>query len=229
LGQRLRVLSSNLWNGAADAEAFAELVKSLAVDVCAVQEVSPEQAEALSEVMPYGQLEPATNCTGMGLVSSRPCRMDRISMPTRDAPVARFEPGAFSELRVSLEVISVHITAPHCWPLGSSIGLRRAEAGRISDYLSKPADGARVMVGDFNSTPAWPLYQEIASQMGDAAVMAAKARGRKPLRTWGPTDRAPRLLRIDHGFVDGIAVEEFQVVPIPGADHNAIVLDLALS
>jgi len=229
LGQTLRVLSANLWNGKADPDAFAALVGSLAVDVCAVQEVSPEQAEALSAVLPHGQLEPANNCTGMGLLANRPCRLDRISLTTRDCHIARFDPGAWPELRVSLEVLCTHITAPHVWPPGSAFIPRRQQASALRDYLAKPAHGARVLVGDLNSTPSWPFYRQIASHLGDAAVMAARARGRRPLRTWGPTPRSPRLLRIDHAFVDGIAVEELQVLPIEGADHSAIILDLSLS
>lgn len=229
MGQSLRVLSSNLWNGKADPDAFAELVVSLAVDVCAVQEMSPDQAEALSAVMPYGELAPATNCTGMGLVSNRPCEISRIPLPTRDAQVARFGPGSWPELRIPLEVIGVHVTAPHVMPPGASILRRRKQARILTDHLAKPAHGARVMVGDFNATPIWPFYQAIAAHLGDAAEMAARARGRRPLKTWGPTPKSPRLLRIDHGFVDGIAVEEFQVLPVPGADHSAIILDLALS
>lgn len=229
VGHTLRVLSSNLWNGNADPDAFAELVSSLAVDIAAVQEVSPEQAEALSSVMPYGRLEPTNQCTGMGLVARVPFEADRVALPTRDAHVARFAPGDFPDLQAPLEVINVHITAPHVLPPGVSVSLRRRQWRILEDFLAKPAGGGRLMIGDFNATPAWPFYRSVVSHLDDAAVLVAEARGRKPLRTWGPTPRSPRLLRIDHAFVAGIAVDDFQVLPVAGADHSAIVVDLRLS
>jgi endonuclease/exonuclease/phosphatase (EEP) superfamily protein YafD len=36
------------------------------------------------------------------------------------------------------------------------------------------------------------------------------------------------VLRIDHGFVQGMAVEDFRVLSVAGSDHSAIVMDLVL-
>ena len=81
-------------------------------------------------------------------------------------------------------------------------------------------------MGDFNSTPLWPAYRRIRSHLTDAAVAVAERRGRRVGRTWGPWASAPRLLRIDHGFVSGLEVEEFRVVEVFGSDHSAIVMDV---
>ena len=83
------------------------------------------------------------------------------------------------------------------------------------------------MVGDFNSTPIWPVYRRIASHLTDAAVAAAKKLNRRPANTWGPWHGSPRLLRIDHGFVRGVEVEQFHVVDIPMSDHSAVVMDVS--
>jgi endonuclease/exonuclease/phosphatase family metal-dependent hydrolase len=228
LGQTLRVLSANLWNGRADPDAFAALVSSLAVDVVAVQELAPEQAEALGAVMPYGQLEPKTDCTGMGLVASAPCQLERVPLPSRDAHVAHFEAGAWPDLSSPLEIMNVHVVAPHAQPFGGALAVRRSQWRALEAYLSKPPAGARALVGDLNATPAWPFYWRVAERMTDAAVAVAKSRGTPPLRTWGPRPGFPRLLRIDHGFVDGIEVDNFQVLPLERSDHSAIVMDLLL-
>jgi endonuclease/exonuclease/phosphatase family metal-dependent hydrolase len=98
------------------------------------------------------------------------------------------------------------------------------EAGEGSDAAPQ-----RIVVGDFNATPAWPLYWRMASQFTDAAVAVAMQSGRRTQRTWGPGPDAPRLLRIDHGFVsNGMRVDEFLVVPVRGSDHSAIVMDVLL-
>jgi len=56
----------------------------------------------------------------------------------------------------------------------------------------------------------------------------ARRQGERPRRTWAPRPWMPRLLRIDHGFVSGVALEAFRVVPVPDSDHSAILLDVAL-
>ena len=61
MGQNLRVMSVNVMNGGADPDTLASLVESLAVDVLAVQEVSHEQAEALSRLFDYGEIDPDHN------------------------------------------------------------------------------------------------------------------------------------------------------------------------
>ncbi len=87
----------------------------------------------------------------------------------------------------------------------------------------------RIVVGDFNATPLWPLDWRMSSQFTDAAIAVARKSGCRPQRTWGPWSGAPRLLRIDHGFVTkGMRVDEFQAVPVRGSDHSAIVMDVLL-
>jgi len=87
---------------------------------------------------------------------------------------------------------------------------------------------ARVLVGDFNSTPYWPWYRRIASQFTDAAVTVAKVRGGVLRSTWGPWPGGPKLFRIDHGFVRGVDVEDFRVFEIEGSDHSALAMDVSL-
>ena len=79
MGQKLRVLSANLWKGGADPKAFSDLVAAIDPDVVAVQECTHEQAEAIGTVMPYGMMDPLADPagpsgkpTGLGLVTKRP-------------------------------------------------------------------------------------------------------------------------------------------------------------
>ena len=60
-----------------------------------------------------------------------------------------------------------------------------------------------------------------------ACIMNERTSGRVFALDWGPWSGAPRLARIDHAFALGVAFEGFQVVPVRGADHSAIVMDLA--
>lgn len=227
MGSSLRILSANLWNGRAHPEAFADLVVALGVDLVAVQELSPEQAEALATVMPHGELEPARDYCGMGVVAQRPLKVSRVAMPYRDARVAHLDEQHWPQLQGPLELLNVHIGAPHMLSPHVGLAIRPRQMRELMRYLGTSQRDQRVLVGDLNATPLWPVYRRIASHLTDAAVTVARRRGRRVEPTWAPWHGAPRLIRIDHGFVAGVEVEDFRVVEVPGADHWAVVMDVA--
>lgn len=257
MGNSLRVMSANLWSGAADPDALVRLVAALGVDVLAAQELSEDQAAAIAEVLPYGILEPHRGFHGMGVALRQPGVVDHVEMPYRDARRARLDPLDWPGLVAPVEILNVHIAAPHVGPLGSGWPRRRKQLRHLERYLvdgeeqrdtengrRTHSEGAafcegavfgegaaqdrpgQLLIGDFNSTPIWPVYRRLARHMSDAAVVVAQRRGRPLQSTWGPWSGSPRLLRIDHGFVRGLEIEEFQVVHIPGSDHSAVVLDI---
>ncbi len=228
MGTRLRILSANLLNGRADPQELADLVRRLAVDVAALQELSPEQAEALAEVLPFGSLRPARDYNGMGIALRGPARESRVALPRRDALVAELGPEAWSELAAPVEIVNVHVTAPHARPAGwRTLAERRAQLrGLLAHLAATPERTPQVVIGDFNATPLWPVYRRVALLRRDAARASAKRNGHRPRPTWGPGTRAPRVLRIDHAFVQGLRVEEFRVERIAGSDHDAIVVDV---
>lgn len=226
MGNRLRILTANLLNGGVDPEALAELASSLAVDVAALQELAPDQAEALAEVLPHGALHPARDHTGMGIALRRPAQGDRLPLPARDALLARLEPGDWNGLTRPVEVVNVHVRAPHLLPTWRTLAQRRGQLRGLLAHLAASGDRPQVLIGDFNATPVWPLYRRLAALRRDAAREDARRRGTRPRPTWGPGPRAPRLLRIDHAFVQGLAVEAVQVAPLPGSDHSALIVDL---
>jgi len=232
LGGTLRIVSANLWNGRAHPKAFAELIAGLEADVVATQEMTPEQADALCAVLPHGELTPARNHSGMGIATRWPVHTSRIPLDCRSAPVIRLDPGDWPSLRSPLEVINVHICAPHVVRPRLGLAVRPRQLRDFERFLagegSGPLRDSRVVVGDFNSTPLWPAYRWFARRFTDAANAVAGKLGRPARPTWAPWYGAPRLLRIDHAFVRGFEVEEFQVVDVRGSDHAAVVVDLRL-
>ncbi len=226
LPTRLRIVSANLWNGVADARGFADLVARLDADIVAVQELAPAQAEALAQVLPHGVLEPHVHYLGMGIASRLPLSVRRLALPCRDARVAEVTlAGAHGP--VALELVNVHVQAPHSLPSWRAVARRRGQWRGLERHLNANPHRPRVVVGDFNATPLWPFYRRMARHLRDAAVVAAAHRGGRPLPTWGPWSGAPRLLRIDHAFVHRVDVLDFQVHDVPGGDHSAIVVDIA--
>jgi endonuclease/exonuclease/phosphatase (EEP) superfamily protein YafD len=224
LSDTLRLVSANLGNGAAEADAFADLMEHLQPDVAAVQEITPLQARALAGVLPYGGLAPSWHFAGMGIALRNPGRVRPLSLGYRNAWIAEV---ASAEGR-SVEVINVHIRAPHLRPIGRTIHLRRQQLRAIEAYLDGASDGPRAVVGDLNSTPRWPLYRRLARKLTDAAVVRASRNGGRPESTWSPSPGIPPLLRIDHIFVGGLEVDDFRVVPIKGSDHCVVVADVRI-
>jgi endonuclease/exonuclease/phosphatase family metal-dependent hydrolase len=228
MGAHLRIVSGNLCNGAADPEAFADLVQSWAADAVAVQELGPDQADALARVFPHGRLEPDREFVGMGIALRRPADLERLPLAHRDGRIARLDPAHWPELARPVEILNVHISAPHSRPIWAQPARRRRQLEGILGYVDSAPDRALALVGDFNATPLWPLYQRVAARLDDVALAHARRCNARPGKTW-PRWGPGRLLRIDHCFARGLGVENFAVVDIPGSDHCALVVDLTLA
>jgi endonuclease/exonuclease/phosphatase family metal-dependent hydrolase len=222
----LRIVSANLWNGRASGAGFAALVEELRADIAAVQELHPGQACHLERVLPHGRLEPAVDYSGMGIALRAPGEVGRILLPCRDARRVECSMSDGNGGQVALEVINVHVQAPHSPFSWETLQNRRGQLRGLLEHIERTPQLPRVVVGDLNATPAWPLYRGLAKRLRDAALEAGQRSGLRPSRTWGPWPGSLRLLRIDHAFVAGVAVHAFRVVPIPGGDHSAIVVDV---
>ena len=225
---RLRILTANLWNGRADPAALAALIEAEEVDVACVQELSHEQAEALSAVLPYGRLEPASNFTGMGIALRRPAEPGQMPLTYRALRTARLDPKDWPGLADPLAIWNVHVRAPHTHL--NSFAIRRAQLRELLAHLRSEAPARLALLGDFNATPVWPVYRRVAAELRDAAHHVAAARGGRPARTW-PNFRGLaglRLLRIDHAFVRGVEPRDVRVLALPGSDHDAVCMDVAL-
>jgi endonuclease/exonuclease/phosphatase (EEP) superfamily protein YafD len=223
VNRSLRVLSANLANGRAEPEAFAGLVEALAPDVVVVQELAPPQADALAGVMAFGKLEPAWNHHGMGIALRDAGSVQWIQLPYRSALVAEI-PGVDGV--EPIEVVNLHLAAPHVQPLPRRLRERRDQVRGILAYLDAVPRRRRILAGDLNATPLWPAYRRLRDRFDDAAVQAAQRLGRRPDRTWGPWPGSIRMLRIDHVLVRGLVASAARTLALPGSDHSALMADL---
>jgi endonuclease/exonuclease/phosphatase (EEP) superfamily protein YafD len=222
---RLRILSANLANGRAHPEAFADLVERAEPDVVTVQELVPAQAEALARVLSFGKLLPGLDHNGMGIALRSPGSVRQLQLPYRSAFIAEL-PGPDGE---AIEVLNVHLAAPHVHPVTQRVLDRRGQLRQILAHLDATPRRRRVLAGDLNSTPLWPAYRRLRTRFDDAAAEAARRLGRRPGRTWGPWAGSVRLLRIDHVLVRGLVPTDTRVLPLRGSDHSALVADLDLT
>jgi endonuclease/exonuclease/phosphatase family metal-dependent hydrolase len=217
----LRILTQNLYNGRADPSSFAKVLRDQSPDVVAVQELSTNCAEVLAEWGSATLLEPRDDTTGMGLAVRGQAALSRLDFPNRN-PVRAILLGAAWGRDADVEIINAHLVNPVARPMKVSLRLRMAEIAALEGILnSDPSPRTRVLVGDLNSSPAWPIYRRLAKVATDAARAAGTAR-----RTWGPRPASPRLLRIDHAFVQRAHVVRTQLVTVRGADHRGLLVEL---
>ncbi len=223
----LRVLSCNLLGGRAHPDALRDLLARYEVDVVCVQELDERLAATLAAALPEGRLVPCPRRRGLGVVGRRPLSVQTLELGGRDGLVAKLSPADWPALRGPLELVNVHILAPHTWPYFPRRDRRPRQMNRLLAYLDAHPTPARAVVGDFNATPWWPAYRAIAARYSDAV---AALPGRAP-RTWPNLSRLgwPGLLRIDHCFVSGVRAARATRIPIRGSDHYAICVDLVAS
>ena len=217
----LRILTINLYNDRAKSDSVAAALERYQPDVVAVQELSRRGAKVLDEWGDYALLDPRDDMTGMGIATRRPAEFSRVQHPNRNPVVARFE-ATDAGFVDGVELINAHLVNPISRPLRQSRRLRQLEAEALTNLLTKPAEtSARVLAGDLNSSPAWPMYRRLAAVATDAAVEAGE-----PRRTWGPTPTSPRMLRIDHVFTQGARCTGSELVEVAGADHRGLLVEL---
>ncbi|HEX7302355.1 endonuclease/exonuclease/phosphatase family protein [Lentzea sp.] len=218
VGQQVRLMTSNLLTGIADADAIVREVKARRVDVLAMQELTPEMVRdldraGLGQVLPNRVFLDEPGGSGSGIASRYPLTQRNLTPPgtLRQAAALVDLPGK------DVEVVSVHplppvvTEGPEAW--------QRELAG-----LPAPdSTGAiRVLAGDFNATLD---HVGLRRLLNKGYVDAADQVGKGLIHTW-PSKAGiwPPPVTIDHVLVDSkIVVDTLDVFDVPGSDHRAVV------
>lgn len=218
---RLRVLTSNLLVDRAHPDAVTAMLGQYRPDVIAVQELGSRASAAIGGVFPHSRLASRDDGFGMGIAAMRPVEIDEIELPGRNGWVATLAPDHW-DIDRPFAIINIHLTNPINWPWRKSRDERRGQIDGVAEYLGA-TDIDYVIVGDMNSTPAWPEYRMLEELGTDAAKVTGTAQ-----RTWSHFTRGPRWIRIDHGFVSGAVALSTETVPVRGSDHRALIVDLEI-
>jgi endonuclease/exonuclease/phosphatase (EEP) superfamily protein YafD len=218
VGQQVRLMTSNLLTGIADAQFIVQEVRKRNIDVLAMQELTPQMVgdldrAGLRQVLPNRVFLDEPGGSGSGLASRFP-----LSRRDLTPPGTLQQAGALVDLPgKDIEVVSVHplppvVTAgPEAW--------QRELAG-----LPAPdSTGAiRVLAGDFNATLD---HVGLTRLLNKGYVDAADQVGKGLIHTW-PSDSGfwPPPVTIDHVLVDSkVLVDTVDVFDVPGSDHRAVV------
>jgi len=217
----LRIMSANLLVDRADPSELGRVLDEVDPDVLAVQELGDRTAAVITERFTHGHLDPRKDLFGLGVVAKRDVSVEALPLDSRSGWVARLDPSVW-DIGVPLEILAVHLVNPIDWPWKVSRDARRAQIDGITTRVGQ-SDAATVVIGDMNSTPAWPEYTMLAALGVDAAAVTKTKE-----RTWSHFLWGPRWIRIDHAFVAGATPITTRVVPIRGTDHRSLVVDLDL-
>lgn len=220
-GPMLRVLTSNLFFGRADAEVLVARVRQLDVHVLFVQELTEDavtrlKQAGLDDLMPHAQHDLRGGSRGSGIYSRFPLSEGpAVGLVHMAQPTARLDlPSGHA-----VELICAHPVPPN---LGRAGAVRWREGLAV---LPAPGDLPTVLAGDFNATLD---HAEFRSVLRRGYIDAALQTGSALTPTWGPPGRGP-VLTLDHVLADrDSAVLACSVHVIPGTDHRAVYAEIQL-
>jgi endonuclease/exonuclease/phosphatase (EEP) superfamily protein YafD len=220
----VRFLTLNALVGRADPAVIFGYVQELQADVLAIEELTPELVESLTEaglpeLLPFSCLYPRPSHTGIGLWSSRPL-----------SPLPAV-PGVWNPMpRAELDVgwpVTITVVHPQAPLRGGQPGWQ-LDLDRLLSALTGTA-GQQLVAGDFNASRDHGAFRRLLSaQFADCADAAQRRPW--PGFTWPANRRYPPLMRLDHILVSrpGAIVREARTVDVPGTDHRGVLAVIEL-
>ncbi|MBB4932477.1 endonuclease/exonuclease/phosphatase family metal-dependent hydrolase [Lipingzhangella halophila] len=224
-GSRLVVLTANLLEGQGDLGVLADLVEREKVDVLALQEVTPEVAEAMADIgltdaLPHDIVDARPGVSGSAIYARHPV----TDITPSEVPDTHTFARPSAEVTVPdappFEITNAHLVPPTA---SGSIAQWQQEMAALPEA---DRDGPlRIIAGDLNATLDHAALREL---IGTGYLDAAAETGSGLELTWSSTSVFPGLT-IDHVLADDrMAVETTSVHPVPGSDHRALLAKLTL-
>ena len=220
----IRVLSSNLRHGQADAGRFVGLAASSA-DIITVSELTAEAVTRFREAgirktFPYSILIARPGAEGMGLWSRYPLTGLRPPKYANNFIAARVRvPG----VRNNPLVASVHLMSPLAGgadTFGEWNDRITAARSEFADYAQTAGPAAVIIAGDFNATPDMRQFRDLLD-VGYRDAVNQTGAGFSP--TYSPHPAIPPLITIDHVLTRNSTAQSIRAVDIPRSDHRALL------
>jgi endonuclease/exonuclease/phosphatase (EEP) superfamily protein YafD len=219
----IRVLSSNLRRGQADARNFVDLAKESA-DVLTVSELTPDSVERFLQAgiggsFPYSVLFPAPGAGGIGIWSRFPLT-EVASAKQLSNVAARVQ---VPDVRLNPLVASMHVMSPLSFDTDSfdywerDIATAKAE---LENFAKSAGPGAVIVAGDFNSTPDMSQFRDLSN---NGYLNAAQQTGSGFAPTFPSNKPFPPLITIDHVLTRNAAASSIETTELPGSDHRSLL------
>ncbi len=221
-GDRLRIMSLNLYIGRADPRTVVRIAREQKVDVLVMPELTEPEAAALdaaglADLLPNRVYDTDTSGSGTGVVSRYGLRKIVLMDETTLA-----QPSVVVDMPSQQDV---ELTAVHIEP-----GVRSGHAGTWRKELGElprptPGERVRILAGDFNASFDHAAFRAIVDR-GYADAAESTGKGLTP--TWSSWPSGPPVT-IDHILADDrCAFGSYAVFDVPGSDHSALVSEIIL-
>ncbi len=222
--QDIVVMTSNLRLGLASSSAVVNAVRQHSVDVLMLEELTEDAqdgllAAGLNAVLPYHAAEPQDGAMGTGLWSRYPltdvCHGSEFFCAFVKARAD--VPGLSSTVTLAALHMAGPITSAPSWV---------SDIRRLPEVLrSLPIDAPVIVGGDFNATPD---TRQFRAALRTGYRNAAAQAGAGLVRTYPSHHWFPSLISIDHVVTRNAVGRSTQTVSIPGSDHRALVVRVAV-
>lgn len=220
-GQHLVLMSANLNIGQADAATVVSTVRERRVDVLSLPEltsaaISSLDAAGLAAELPYRVFDPGVGGDGSGIAARYPLRqIVLVESSTLSQPSAVVDLDGPKDI----EVVAIHVQSP----VHGSAEIWRRELADLP--MPTPDVRVRILAGDFNATFDHAAFRGLIDR---GYADAAEQTGLGLVPTWW-SGGSGMPITIDHILVDGrCAVLAYEVVDLPGSDHDAVVAEIVL-
>ncbi|MFN6121108.1 MAG: endonuclease/exonuclease/phosphatase family protein [Actinomycetes bacterium] len=219
---RLRVAHANTYYRTVEPDAAARTVLAFDADVLAVTEYSWQFGAAFEraggdERYPYAERRSPGDRNGIALFSRYPIVEAEIT------PVHR---SMLVDATVSVDGTPVRVVVAHPLPGmdRESLAAWSADLAAIDERVDP--DPRTVLLGDFNASWWHPLFRDL---LDEGWVDAHESVGRATSMSWPNDLPGPAFVRIDHALLGtGVVADAVRDVDVPGSDHRAFVLELAV-
>jgi len=203
-------------------ELAAATLLALDVDVLAITEYSWQFGHAFDEAggaqrYPYEAVRSPGDRNGIALFSRYPI-VDSIITPIGQAMAI--------DATVVVDGSPLRLVVVHPLPGTNTASLDTWERDlRAIDDAVDP-DPATILFGDFNATRWHPAFRDL---LDEGWLDVHESLGRGWSMSW-PTDVVgPPFVRIDHALLgEDVSVGRVRDLDVPGSDHRAFVIDVAL-
>jgi endonuclease/exonuclease/phosphatase (EEP) superfamily protein YafD len=218
----LTVLSFNTYEGQADVNALAALIRQTNPDLIALPESAARFSAKLAPLVPNYRFAPSQTRGRdvQGVTAATRADLGDVTMQVDRStgfPSVTLSGGGLGAVRF----VAYHSIAP----TPGEIPEWSSDLSTLPRWCADPQAGPVIIAGDFNATLDHSVFRNAIAGCQDSAERT----GESLIGTW-PT-RLPRWLgtQIDHVLVTGgITPESLSVHDVPGSDHRAVVTRLLL-
>jgi endonuclease/exonuclease/phosphatase (EEP) superfamily protein YafD len=221
-GRGLTVLAFNTYEGDADVDALAALIRTTRPDLIALPESGGRYRDRLAPLVPDYRFAPSQERGRdvQGVTAVTRAELGDVTVQVdRSTPFPSVEVsgGALGDVRF----VAFHSVAP----TPGDVPQWRSDLATLGRWCADRQSGPVIVAGDFNATLDHAVFRDAMQGCADAAERT----GEGLVGTW--PNRFPRWLgpQIDHVLVTGgITPESLSVHDVPGSDHRAVLTRLRL-